>query len=129
MRHVEHYFSKQTMTDEDKHFFVKLGQRVAALRNEQDLTQVRLAELLGISQQHMASFEGGRRKIPANLLPRLAQLFGITVDELLGVSGKPPQKRGPASKLQMQVEQISRLPKSKQRFVIEMLDTVIQQAS
>jgi transcriptional regulator with XRE-family HTH domain len=117
------------MTDEDKQFFVKLGQRVAALRNEQDLTQVRLAELLGISQQHMASFEGGRRKIPANLLPRLAQLFGITVDELLGVSGKPPQKRGPASKLQMQIEQISRLPKNKQRFVIEMLDTVIQQAS
>ncbi len=109
--------------------FVKLGQRVATLRNEQDLTQLQLAELLGISQQHLASFEVGRRKIPANLLPRLAQLYGITVDALLGATDKKLQKRGPASKLQMQVEQISRLPKSKQRFVMEMLDTVLQQAS
>ena len=129
MHRVQQHFIQQTMTDEDKQFFIKLGQRVATLRNEQDLTQVRLAELLGISQQHMASFEVGRRKIPANLLPRLSQLYGITVDALLGATGKKPQKRGPASKLQMQVEQISRLPKSKQRFVIEMLDTVIQQAS
>lgn len=39
-------------------------------------------------------------------------------------------KRGPAPRLQQQqLEQISQLPKAKQRFVMEMLETVIQQAS
>ena len=89
---------------------------------------MQLAEFLGISQQHMASFEAGKRKIPASMLPVLAQLFAISVDELLGVQAKNG-KRGPTPKLLKQVEQVSRLPKSKQRFVIEMIDTVIKQAS
>jgi hypothetical protein len=37
-------------------------------------------------------------------------------------------KRGPAPKLQQQIERIQKLPKSRQRFVMEMLDTVLQQA-
>ncbi|WP_199775610.1 hypothetical protein [Microbulbifer pacificus] len=38
-------------------------------------------------------------------------------------------KRGPAPKLQRQIEQVALLPKAKQKFVSEMLETVIQQAS
>jgi hypothetical protein len=40
-----------------------------------------------------------------------------------------PAKRGPAPKLQQQIERIQRLPRSKERFVTEMLDTVLAQAS
>jgi len=116
------------MTDGDTDFFKRLGRRVAELRKEMHLTQVQLAEILNISQQHMASFEAGRRKIPASMLPTLAQLFAISIDELVGMKGQAT-KRGPAPKLQRQIEQISRLPKTKQRFVMEMLDTVLQQAS
>ncbi|WP_234422185.1 hypothetical protein [Sedimenticola thiotaurini] len=36
-------------------------------------------------------------------------------------------KRGPTPTLQRQIEQISQLPRAKQKFVMEMLDTVIQQ--
>lgn len=122
----EHYLKK--MTEDDKPFFVELGQRIASLRKERHLTRVQLAEILGISQQYMQAFEAGRRKVNASMLPALAQLFGISVDELVGM--KPASsKRGPASKLQRQVEQIGNLPRNKQKFVIEMLDTVIQQSS
>ncbi len=37
-------------------------------------------------------------------------------------------KRGPTPKLQRQLERVSRLPKAKQKFVSEMLETVLQQA-
>lgn len=37
-------------------------------------------------------------------------------------------KRGPTPKWQRQLERLSRLPKAKQTFVSEMLDTVLQQA-
>jgi transcriptional regulator with XRE-family HTH domain len=122
---IEHYLN--TMTQNDSRFFEQLGRKVATLRKEQRLTQVQLAEVLDISQQHMASFEKGIRKIPSSMLPVLAQVFGTSVDELLGVSnGK--RKRGPAPKLQRQIEQIQKLPRTKQRFVIEMLDTVLQQS-
>jgi hypothetical protein len=36
-------------------------------------------------------------------------------------------KRGPAPKLQQQLERITRLPKAQQRFVMQMIDTVLQQ--
>lgn len=75
----------------------------------------------------MASFEKGIRKVPASMLPMLAQLFGISVDELVGLKN-PAAKRGPMPKLQRQIEQVARLPKAKQKFVSEMLETVIQQA-
>lgn len=121
---VQHYI---TMAErDDRAFFQTLGQRVATLRKDQHMTQVQLAEHLGISQQLVASYEAGRRKIPASVLPALAKLFAVPVEQLLGMRNKAA-RRGPTPKLQRQIEQISRLPKAKQRFVIEMLDTVLQQ--
>ena len=110
----------------DKVFFVKLGERIATLRSERGLTQVQLAEILGYSQQQVLSFEKGRRRIPASALPALSMGLGVSVDELLDVNGKTT-KRGPASKLQRQLERLSALPRSKQRFVSQMIDTVLQQ--
>lgn len=115
------------MSGDDKAFFQTLGKRIATLRKEQGLTQTQLGELLGVSQQHVASFEAARRRVPASLLPTLARSLAISVEDLLGVAPKP-SKRGPAPKLQQKIERLSKLPKSRQRFVLEMLDTVLQQA-
>lgn len=69
-------------------------------------------------------------RIAASTLPLLAKALTASVEELLGEESIATKgKRGPVSKLQQQLEQISQLPKAKQRFVMEMLDTVIQQAS
>ena len=96
-------------------------------RKEMGMTQTQLAGIVAVSQQYIQAFEAGRRKVPSSMLPTLAQLFGISVDELIGMKTKAV-KRGPTAKLQRQVEQISLLPRTKQRFVMDMLDTVIQQA-
>ncbi len=122
---IEHYRLK--MTKDDNAFFQALGQTIATLRKAQNMTQGQLAEYLGISQQHMASFEKGIRKVPASMLPTLAKRFSISVDELVGLKDKA--KRGPMPKLQRQIEQVAQLPRTKQKFVSEMLDTVIQQAA
>ena len=114
----------QALTQEEKSFFKKLGERIAALRRAQDLTQVQLAELLDVSQQQVASFEVGRRRVPVSMLPRLARALAVSVEDLLGEPARP-SKRGPAPKLQQQMQRISELPRAKQRFVIEMLDTVL----
>ncbi|MGF1526860.1 MAG: helix-turn-helix domain-containing protein [Candidatus Competibacterales bacterium] len=118
------------MTPNEKVFYQALGQRIASLRKEQGITQVQLAKTLGIAQQTLAHYEVGRLRIAASTLPLLAKALTTSVEELLGEeSATIKGKRGPAPKLQQQLEQISQLPKAKQRFVMEMLDTVIQQAS
>lgn len=126
MDSISYTFLDEMMTKDDEAFFKQLGRRIAVLRKESGLTQVELAKILSISQQHMASFEAGRRKVVASYIPLLAQMFAVTTDELLGIENKPA-KRGPTAKLQLQVEQLSRLPKTKQKFVVEMLDAVIKQ--
>jgi transcriptional regulator with XRE-family HTH domain len=117
------------MTHDEKLFFKQLGARIAALRKDQGLTQVQLAEALDLTQQMVASYEVGRRRVPVSLLPQIAETLTVSLDELIGKKDLQPAKRGPAPKLQQQIERIQQLPRSKQRFVIEMLDTVLAQAS
>lgn len=116
----------EQMTKDDKIFFKQLGRRVADLRKDMDATQTQLAEMLGISQQLIAAYEAGTRKIPASLLPTLSKLFAVPLEQLIGIK-ELPSKRGPASVLQRQMEQINSLPKSKQKFISEMLEALIKQ--
>lgn len=63
-------------------------------------------------------------------LATLAKALEVTVEELIEEHTTTTRhKREPASKLEQQLEQISSLPRAKQQFVIQMLDTVLQQAS
>ncbi len=113
------------MTHDEKSFFKTFGKKIAELRKEQGLTQSQLAELLGLTQQQVGHFEVARRRVPVSMLPTLARTLGTSVEELLG-EGKKPGKRGPAPKLQRHLERIQQLPKARQRFVLEMLDTALQ---
>ena len=115
----------EQMTKDELNFYVELGKRVADLRKKDPLTQVQLAAALDISQQLMASYEAGRRKIPVAMIPKLAKIFGVSAEELLGMREKPV-KPGPTPKLQRQIEQINSLSRAKKLFVLEMIDAVIQ---
>jgi transcriptional regulator with XRE-family HTH domain len=120
--------SGSPMTQDEKLFFKQLGARIAALRKDQGMTQVQLAETLDLTQQMVASYEVGRRRVPVSLLPFLARALGVSVEALIGEKA-PPAKRGPTPKLQQQVERLSRLPHAKQRVVMEMLEGFLNQAA
>src|SRR6266851_4039315 len=53
----------------------RLGAKVRALRRRQQLTQVQLAQRLGISASYLNMIESNRRPLPAALLIKLAQVF------------------------------------------------------
>ena len=116
------------MSPEEQRFFKTLSTRIAELRKAQNFTQQQLAELLGLSQQMIASSEVGRRWVPISMLPALATALAVSIDMLLR-TGASAAKRGPTPKLHQQVERVSQLPRAQQRFVTQMLDTVIAQAS
>ena len=63
------------------------------------------------------------------MLPTLAQLFGVSVDELLGLHKNGAGKRGPTPLLQKQIERLNRLPKAQQKVVMQMLDGVLSQTN
>jgi transcriptional regulator with XRE-family HTH domain len=128
MRHVIALESPTVaITQDEREFFAALGARVASLRKNAHITQVQMAETLGVSQQTINAYEAGSRRIPVSALPVLAKTLGIGLEELLGESGAAAKKRGPTPKLQQHMERISQLPKPQQRFVIQVLESVLAQ--
>jgi transcriptional regulator with XRE-family HTH domain len=116
------------MKTQDEHIFSKeLGARIASARKVQHRTQQQVADHIGIAQQTVAHYEAGRMRIPTFHLPPLAEILGLTVDELLG-HGQKLSKPGPTPKLQKQFERISQLPRAAQQMLINMLDGVLAQA-
>lgn len=81
-----------------------------------------------MSQQTVNAYEVGRRRMAISALPKLARLLGVSIEELIGEETKP-SKRGLAPKLQQQLDRITQLPKTQQKFVMQMIDTVLAQAT
>ena len=61
-----------------------LGERIAYYRKAADMTQAELAEACSVTAQAVSKWENNLTAPDIALLPRLAQLFHITTDELLG---------------------------------------------
>lgn len=124
----KHSTAAMTISTEERDFFVALGERIASLRKVHDITQAQLAEVLGVPQQTAQVYEMGRRRIPVSAMPIVARTLAVPLEELFGQSSRTAQKRGPASRLQQQIEAVSQLPKTQQHFVSQMLDTLLTQA-
>jgi len=60
-----------------------LGQAIRENRNGMNMTQVELADRLGLSQETIANYEAGIRKPPIDTVAAMAHIFGITIDDLV----------------------------------------------
>lgn len=110
----------------DQEFYQRLGRRIAEHRKALGLTQTDLAQELGVAQQTMAHYEGGTARIAAAMLPTVARVLGVAIEELIGMPAKRGiHKRGPQPKIALQLQQIEALPKAKQRAIAQVLDSVL----
>ncbi len=118
-----------TMSIRHEPFFKEMGSRIATARKARGMTQVQLAERLGVSQQTLAHYEVGRVGVGAPMLPMLAEILDLSFDEILVGQVAPyrPGKRGPPSHVAQQLERIAQLPKASQRAVVQVLDAMIAQ--
>lgn len=112
----------------EEQFFKAMGARVCARRTDQGMTQTQLADMLGVTQQVVASYEVGRRRVPASMLPAFSKSLGVSIEELLGISNGR-KKPGPIPKLHRQLEKISMLPKEQQKSIMQVLDMALTSAS
>ncbi len=71
-----------------------LGKRIAANRKRMKLTQDQLAEQLGVTAQAVSKWENDQSCPDITMLPLLAEIFGISTDELLGREAPPPTFQG-----------------------------------
>lgn len=61
----------------------QIGRRISKLRKEQNLTQVELADKLGITYQAVSNWERGDTMPDISKLAELSEILGVSIDELL----------------------------------------------
>ena len=61
-----------------------IGTTIARLRREHNMKQDELAEMLDVTPQAVSKWENGASMPDISLLPKLAKIFGVSIDELFG---------------------------------------------
>lgn len=64
---------------------IKISDRLRLVRKQQGLSQVEIAEKLGITTRTYQNYEQGVTKLPAEELYKLVLLFGISADDFFGI--------------------------------------------
>ena len=64
-------------------------QKIRDLREDHDLKQSALADMLGISQTRYSKYEIGTCEIPITILIQLAHIYDTSIDYLLGETSNP----------------------------------------
>lgn len=79
------------LSDDDRSFLVALGTRLRQIRTDKGMTQEEVAEVLGLGQPGTVSrYEGGHHDLSATRLRQLADLYGVTLQQLVGVENGVP---------------------------------------
>ncbi len=62
--------------------------RIRDLREDSDLNQTQVANILGMSQTGYSKYETGENDLPTSVLIKLARFYNTSVDYLLGETNK-----------------------------------------
>lgn len=63
--------------------------RIRDLREDKDMTQKQIAEILSCSQRVYSNYERGELDIPTEILIKLSLFHGVSVDYILGLTDRP----------------------------------------
>ena len=65
--------------------------RLKDLREDHDMTQAQVAEVIGTSQQHYGKYESGKIIIPFDRVIALAEFYNVSIDYIAGYTNEPRQ--------------------------------------
>jgi len=63
---------------------IKFGERLKALRIENNFSRITIAEKLNVSVRLVSYWENGERECDFNMLIKIADMFSVSIDYLLG---------------------------------------------
>lgn len=69
------------------------AENIRALREDGDLKQKDIAELLQTTQQYYSQYETGKRALPIEHLITLCKFYNVSADYILGLPDLPYPKR------------------------------------
>ena len=105
-----------------------LPQRLRALREENGMTQEKLAKELGVARMTIVCYESGKNSPDGNMLSKMCAIFDCTPDYLFGFSDfKNPQNRQAwMASVKTLGAAIGTLPQERQEALVTALNSLLQ---
>jgi transcriptional regulator with XRE-family HTH domain len=101
------------------------GERLHDLRERAGLTQAQVAKHMGISARAYAFWERDSVALKADQLAVLAKVFGVSADYLVGQEPLKERKGGPVGRARRAFEQVSKLPRSRQQYILKVVEDLV----
>jgi len=103
-----------------------IAQRLARIRRERGMTQVELAERLGVAQPVVSDYERGELRLHGQLIVKLSQILGVSSEELLGLKKAPANGAIKNRRLLRRLQEIDRLPRRDQQALLRTIDRFLE---
>ncbi|MGH9317086.1 MAG: helix-turn-helix domain-containing protein [Thermoanaerobaculia bacterium] len=103
-----------------------IGKKLREIRLSRDMTQVELAEELGINQSLISEYEQGSVRLHAPLVAGFAKALSVSADEILGLKKAKTNGMLRDRRFLRRLRRIEELPPAQQKAVLKLLDGVLQ---
>jgi transcriptional regulator with XRE-family HTH domain len=105
---------------------MSVGQNIKKIREEKNLTQQQIAELIHMHRSNYSKVESGQRELSVDAINKVAKYFGMTIDQIVNFDGAVPQEITIEDKTMMeQVKMIQELEPDEKNMVFKMVDTFL----
>ena len=101
--------------------------RLVALRKAAGLSQAELARLIGEPQANIAFWERTEKPPRSDVLPKLADVLGVRIEELLDVQAPAGRRAPAASQARRLFEEVQKLPRRQQQKVLDVVSAIVEQ--
>ena len=106
------------------------GNRLAAIRKAKSLSQEHFAQLMDTTRANIAYYERSAKNPTLEFIQRCADVLNVPISDLINDASKEPKRRhGPKSQLEERFERVAKLPRSKQKEILNVVDALLKQAS
>lgn len=68
---------------------METSQRIRNIREDRDLNQTQIANILNTTQQQYGRYENGKRELPLRHLKTLCEYYNLSADYILGLIDEP----------------------------------------
>jgi transcriptional regulator with XRE-family HTH domain len=107
---------------------------LAELRKDAALSQYELARYVGVPQANIAFWERSEKPPRSEVLPKMAEALGVSVEYLLNVdAGKSTARKAaksngrPAGKVREVFDRVSKLPRRQQEHIVNWVSAYVSQ--
>ncbi len=101
------------------------GKKLRAIRKAAGISQREFARQLGTHHSNVGFWERTGTVPRASLIPQMAEILGVSVEDIIGTDERPKRRTKPGGKLGRVFEEVADLPRRQQERIIAVVEDML----